>query len=79
MYPSVSGVCELCGEECEDLLHIVLPRCPFLKARAENLLEYARATLLQSKTAADRARKNILWLVTKLFGDEIGCEIFWPE
>ena len=53
MYPSVSGVCELCGKECEDLLHIVLPRCPFLKARAENLLEYARATLLQSKTATD--------------------------
>ena len=26
-----------------------------------------------------RARKNIFWLVTKHFWDEIGCEIFWPE
>ena len=26
-----------------------------------------------------RARKNIFWLVTKLFWDEIGCEIFWPD
>ena len=53
MYPSVSGDCELCGEEGEDLLHIVLPRCPFLKARADNLLEYVRVTLSQSRTAAD--------------------------
>ena len=53
MYPSVSGDCELCGEEGEDLRHIVLPRCPSLKARAENLLEYARVTLLPSRTASD--------------------------
>ena len=27
----------------------------------------------------DRGRKNIFWLVTKLFRDEIGCENFLPE
>ena len=26
-----------------------------------------------------RDRKNIFWLVTEHFWDEIGCEIFWLE
>ena len=32
-----------------------------------------------SETPRTRGRKNIFWLVTKPFWDEIGCEIFWPE
>ena len=41
------------------------------------LLEFVAEELLV--TILYRARKNIFWLVTKLFWDEIGCEIFWPE
>ena len=49
--PSCTGICELCGEEQEDLSHILLPRCPLLQERKELLTQYARHRLATSHTA----------------------------
>ena len=43
--PSISGVCELCLQEEEDLPHILLPRCPLLQERRVHLIEYSRNIL----------------------------------
>ena len=48
--PGHSGVCELCGTEIEDLVHLLLPRCPLLKDRRTLLVEYAYTILGQSTT-----------------------------
>ena len=50
--PTCSGLCELCGEDPEDLSHILLPRCPLLQDRKDALLQYWRAVLKQSPTAS---------------------------
>ena len=50
--PSCSGLCELCGEEQEDLSHILLPRCPLLQDRKDALLQYWRTVLIQSPAAS---------------------------
>ena len=52
-YEHVTGLCELCGEEVEDLPHILLPRCPLLKDRADLLKCFARDTLSENKTASE--------------------------
>ena len=45
-YPQkVSGVCELCTLEIEDIPHIILPKCPLLYDKAESLLKFAQDTL----------------------------------
>ena len=45
-YPEkVSGICELCTLEIEDLPHIILPKCPPLYEKAESLLNFAQDTL----------------------------------
>ena len=46
--PGNSGICELCGTELEDLVHLLVPRCPALQDRGILLLEYARSILQQS-------------------------------
>ena len=50
-YPHISGLCELCGEELEDIPHIVLPRCPQLNDRANILLRFAKEKLSENQTA----------------------------
>ena len=45
--PHISGICELCGQELENLPNIILPRCPHLLDRADILLRYAQDTLFQ--------------------------------
>ena len=50
--PHISGLCELCGEELEDLRHILLPRCPLLQDRSDILLRFAMETLSSSPTAS---------------------------
>eukprot|EP00090_Calanus_glacialis_P009336 TRINITY_DN17719_c0_g1_i2.p1 TRINITY_DN17719_c0_g1~~TRINITY_DN17719_c0_g1_i2.p1 ORF type:complete len:156 (-),score=37.46 TRINITY_DN17719_c0_g1_i2:42-509(-) len=50
--PSCSGLCELCGEEPEDLSHILLPRCRLLQERKEALMQYWRTVLKQSPTTS---------------------------
>ena len=50
--PHISGLCELCGEELEDLIHILLPRCPLLQDRSHVLLRFAKETLSSSSTAS---------------------------
>ena len=50
-YPHISGLCELCGEELEDIPHILLPRCPQLSNRADMLLRFANEKLSENKTA----------------------------
>ena len=40
-----SGLCASCGQELEDIEHIVLPRCPKLIERKPYLLEYVRSRL----------------------------------
>ena len=52
-HPHISGVCELCGQEMEDLAHIVVPRCPELKDRAHHLLRFARESLQSSEKATN--------------------------
>ena len=43
--PNVSGVCELCMLEEEDLTHILLPKCPLLHERKAVLIEHSRNIL----------------------------------
>ena len=50
--PSCSGLCELCGNEVEDLPHILLPRCPHLQQRRADLLQFTRNTLSQSAVSS---------------------------
>ena len=51
--PSCSGLCELCGEEHEDLPHILLARCPLLEDRKDALLQYWRTVVKKSPIATD--------------------------
>ena len=51
-HPHISGICELCGLEQEDLAHIVVPRCPDLRDRAHHLIRFARETLQTSEKAS---------------------------
>ena len=46
--PSISGCCELCGLELEDLEHLLIPRCPALQERRRLLLDYMSSVLAQS-------------------------------
>ena len=48
----VSGLCQLCHQEVEDLPHIVLPRCPHLVTRATILTKFAFETLSISVAAS---------------------------
>ena len=43
--PNVSGLCEICLEEIEDISHIILPRCSYLKNKAAVLLRFASDSL----------------------------------
>ena len=53
-YPDkVSGICELCHQELEDIPHIILPRCAELKPKAQQLLNYAQDSLTICATAAE--------------------------
>ena len=54
-YTNISGICELCTNELEDLPHILIPRCPNLHQRAAILMRYAREKLSCSDTDAHRA------------------------
>ena len=49
--PDISGICELCGKELEDIPHIILPRCPHLLSQADILRRYAENTLATCPTA----------------------------
>ena len=51
--PLHNGACELCGQELEDLPHILLPRCPHLLERGQLLCNYAREMLRSSVTSLD--------------------------
>merc|ERR1711892_1141262 len=51
--PSCSGLCELCGEEGENLSHILLPhRCPLLQDRKDALIQYWRTVVKKSPIAS---------------------------
>ena len=43
-----SGLCELCGLEAEDIVHLVIPRCPKLQDRRALLIEYVEGVLSES-------------------------------
>jgi len=47
--PSHNGDCELCGQELEDLSHLLVPRCPHLLERKALLIEYAKTVLSSSE------------------------------
>ena len=61
-YQHVSGTCELCEEEVEDLPHILLPKCALLKDRAVILNRFAKETLSVSEKATQ--------LFTEIFDGE---------
>ena len=42
---NITGICELCEMELEDLPHILIPKCPVLQQRAAKLMNYAIETL----------------------------------
>ena len=48
----VSGICQLCELELEDVEHIILPKCPKLQDRAQILHRYAEDTLSTCAVAA---------------------------
>ena len=56
MYPNISGICELCNKELEDLPHILVPRCPLLSEKALSLVTFARESLFNSETDNGVAR-----------------------
>ena len=56
MYPNISGICELCNKELEDLPHILVPRCPLLSEKALSLVTFARESLFNSETDNSVAR-----------------------
>ena len=65
--PSISGICELCGLELEDIEHLLIPRCPALQERRRLLLDYFTSVLAQSEicTAIFRSmeeRGNSHWV-----------------
>ena len=47
--PAISGCCELCGLELEDLEHLLVPRCPALQEPRRLLLEYMSSLLSKSE------------------------------
>ena len=52
-YPDkISGVCELCELEVEDVPHIILPKCPRLQVKSTKLLEYAQESFATCAAAA---------------------------
>jgi len=44
-----SGLCELCGLEVEDIVHLLVPRCPKLQERRALLIEYTERVLSESQ------------------------------
>ena len=57
-YPNkISGLCELCELEIEDIPHIILPKCPRLYEQSKILLTFAEETLADCPIA------------TKIFSD----------
>ena len=49
----VSGLCELCKVEIEDLAHILVPRCVHLLDQADSLLKFAHEKLISCALAYD--------------------------
>ena len=47
---NISGICELCQTELEDLPHILTPRCPALHQRAAILMKFSNETLTISNS-----------------------------
>ena len=47
----ISGVCELCKTESEDISHLLVPRCKALKDKRASLLEYSTSVLKDSPEA----------------------------
>ena len=56
MFPTNSGICELCNVELEDLPHILAPRCPQLTEKALSLVIFASESLSNSETDNGVAR-----------------------
>ena len=52
-FKDVSGMCDLCGIEIEDLPHILLPRCPSLYHHGQQLLKFAYESLSVSEQASN--------------------------
>ena len=52
LHPHISGLCELCRLELEELPHFLIPRCPKLKHRVPSLLRFARETFAPSYIAS---------------------------
>ena len=50
MFSNISGICELCNSELEDLTHILVPKCPLPAEKACSLVKFARESLSKSKT-----------------------------
>ena len=57
--PNVSGLCESCSNEIEDIPHIILPRCSHLKANATNLLRFSVDALADCAQARNIFQKII--------------------
>ena len=55
----ISGICELCALELEDIPHIILPKCLKLQDKAKLLHRYAIETLSSCATAAAIYKSNI--------------------
>ena len=52
-YPDkISGICELCNIEIEDIPHIILPKCPRLHDKSLKMLKYAKDSFAMCPTTA---------------------------
>ena len=49
----ISGLCELCNLETEDITHLLVPRCLALQDRKAVLIDYGVSLLQQSPIALD--------------------------
>ena len=59
IFPNVSGICELCNKELEDLPHILVPRCPLLSEKAQSLVHFARESLVTNSETDNSAARAI--------------------
>ena len=51
--PDDPGLCELCGTEPEDIVHLLVSRCPAQQERKALLIEYKYSILSESETCKE--------------------------
>ena len=73
--PEISGLCELCHLEDENIVHLLVPRCPVLHDRKQPLVEFAQSTLKHSPVATSIFNEIITSDETTLVQFLLDCSV----